>query len=117
MVVQKQIEQLEPRTPGECLWCRRQKAGMRVADAAKALGLSRGGLWRAETDQGPCPMWLGPLARAKPGLPEFLALARRRSGLGLGGVATALGVSRPTVHKMEREGNEKIIAFWLEKMG
>lgn len=112
----KMMRALEPKTPAEHLWTQRRAAGLGIHAAARALGMGHTTYWRCERGEHPIPALRGPLARAKPGLHVLLALARRRSGLGLAGVAAALKVSRVTVLKWERETDPRIIEFWSKKM-
>jgi DNA-binding XRE family transcriptional regulator len=100
----------------------RSGARMSRAEAAVELGLSVKRYAKIEDDSG----WLDAgltgeeAARVRkkiadivsPTIAEMCYLARRRSGLPLAKVEAALGTTRPTLHKMEREGNPRLVAFW-----
>lgn len=100
---------LRTRTQGEELWLARRALGRTQAAQARALGVSRGRLSLLELDaaQG------GPRVRFEPSLPLLLALARRRSRLGLRGVARAAGVSHRTLLKWEARADPKLVEFWV----
>ena len=103
---------LTRRTAGEELWCRRRKAGLGQARAAKRLGVGRTTLQAAEADATTLKRALA--ARFAPGLPELLALARQRSGWGLRGAARRAGISHVTLLLWEREADRRLIAFWTK---
>jgi len=52
---------------------------------------------------------LGPL---RPTIGELCFIARRRSGVTLIELERELGVSRPTLHAMERAGDPRVVATW-----
>jgi len=106
---------LTSRTPGEALWLARQTANQTSRQAARAAGMGKGRYHAAESDRGPIPRGLRGLQAKKVPLPILLALARRRSGLGLAGTALALKTSRVTVHAWEAAGDERLIHFWQKK--
>lgn len=105
-----------PRTPAEWLWARRRAAGLGIPAAAKALGIGRTTYGLCEQGQHPIPPPRGPMVRPEPTLPVLLALARRRSGMGLVRIAKALRISRVTLLRWEREADPRIIEFWSKKM-
>lgn len=111
--------ELYVRTPAEELWCRRRKAGLTGPEAAEDMGIGRTALWSAEAG-GQAAKHLARLAkliwREPPGLPELLALARRRQGWGLLGTSFKMGVSHTTLLKMEREGDKQLMILW-ESLG
>lgn len=99
-------------TPGEALWLWRRTRGLNQAEAATRLGIGRGLVSALELGRAtPGPGIRVPVVAATPGW--TLVLARRRSGLGLAGVAARLGVSRPTVLAMERRADPALTKFWL----
>lgn len=103
---------LSARTPAEELWLWRRSKGLTQRQAAARLGVGRGRLSRAERDgvlEPPHAAWR-PVS--DPGTPALLALARRRSGLGLRGVADAAGISHRTLLAWERDGAEALVAWW-----
>jgi transcriptional regulator with XRE-family HTH domain len=105
-------------TPGEVLRIARHRAGLTQREAASRAGVGKTAWWEAE--KGFAPALTPREARLRdvrrPSLPELLDLARRRSGLGLEGVAGLLGTSRVTLLALERAGDEGLRAFW-EKRG
>lgn len=101
------------RTPGEELWVRRRANGLTGLETATFFGIGRTALWEAET------LGKGAEALAKPrfwarppGLPELLALARRRQGWGLPGTARRCKVSHTTLLAAERRGDAWLVQFW-----
>lgn len=103
---------LAERTPAEELWLSRKAIGRTQGGQAAWLGVSRSSLQDSERN-GPVPMLLGlwqPVSG--PDLPLLLALARRRSGLGLTGVARRAGVSRVTVLAWEKNEDRRLLEFW-----
>ena len=101
---------LSIRTPGEDAWLSRKDRGLTQAEEARRLRVSRTTLWGLET--GLAPLRSDRRVRFDPSSSDLLLLARRRSGLGLHGVARAAGVSHPTVLDWERRGNPRLIRFW-----
>lgn len=105
---------LTVRTPGEALWLARKAAGVTAYQAAARAGVGRNAYRDAERDRlgavGPLKTDLPPVS--KPGLAALLALARRRSGLGLDGVAARVKASRVTVMAWERAGEPFLKLFW-----
>ncbi len=103
---------LTTRDAAEELWLWRKSRGATQRRAAEALGVGRNRLQAAERDAAhalPDAPWR-PI-RAVP-TPLLLALARRRSGLGLRGVAAAAGISHRTVILWERSGADPLVAWW-----
>lgn len=98
-------------TPGEALWLARRRAGRTLGEEAAARGCGRRQLLEAEQGRRAAPRGHGGPVEG-PTLPEALRLARRRWGAALGGLATALGVSRVTVHAWERRGDARLVLFW-----
>lgn len=109
---------LTVRTPGEDLWIARKAAGKTAIEAAALAGVSRHAYAETERDRnsGHAPFKTGLKRVLKPSVGLLLALARRRSGLGLAGLAKAGSVSRVTVHAWERAGRGELVRFW-EKRG
>lgn len=106
---------LTRRTPAEELWLSRRAIGRTQAGQAAWLGVSRSTLQAAERN-GPVPCLTGlwrPIQA--PGANLLLALARRRSGLGLRGVARAVGVCHVTVFNWESNGDQRLIDFWARR--
>lgn len=105
---------LTVRTPGEELWLARKAAGLTSYEAAARAGVGRNAYRDAELDRNPGAGGLKTGLRkvGKPGLPALLALARRRSKLGLGGVAARVKASRMTVLARERAGEPILKLFW-----
>jgi hypothetical protein len=100
------------RTPAEELWLSRKAIGRTQAGHAAWLGVSRSSLQASEL-YGPVPMLDGLWTPVKaPGANLLLALARRRSGLGLKGAARVIGVCHVTVFNWELKGDQRLIDFW-----
>lgn len=110
-------KELSRRTPGEELWLARKAAGKTAVEAAVLAGLPRHAYSDAERDRNgaPTPLKSGLRKVSRPSLPLLLALARRRSGLGLAGVVRAYGVSKVTVLARERAGSPSLLAFWTKR--
>ena len=110
----KFLKDLGRRTPGEELWLARKAAGLTAYQAARRAGVGRGRYRDAERDRKPgvAPAQAGLKAVPRPDLAALLALARRRSGLGLAGVAARVKATRPTVHAWERAGEPFLKLFW-----
>lgn len=107
---------LRRRTPGERFWLARRAAGLSGPEAALRAGLGKNALYEAERGLRPVPgLREARLKPVRPGLPELLALARRRAGTGLGGLAEALGTSRVTALARERAGDPDLRGFWARK--
>lgn len=105
---------LAVRTPAEELWLSRRAIGRTQAGQAAWLGVSRSTLQASEL-YGPTPCLTGlwkPIPA--PETPLLLVLARRRSGLGLQGVAEGLGVSRVTVLRWEKAADPRLSSFWAK---
>lgn len=105
-------------TAGERLWLARKAAGLTQVKAAKRAGVGENAYAGAEKDlnaavRGPVP---GIPAVRRPTMAQMLALARRRSGLGLRGLAKAGSVTKVTVLAWERAGRPELVRFW-EKRG
>lgn len=109
---------LAARTPAEELWLARKAAGLTSEQAALAAGIGRSAYRAAELGRIPlpAPFKTGLVKVRAPSTPLLLALARRRSGLGLAGLAKAGSVSRVTVLAWERAGRGELVRFW-EKHG
>lgn len=105
------------RTPGEDLWLARKAAGLTQVEAASRAGLGENAYGDAEKDRraAPRPPEAGIRAVPSPGAPLLLALARRRAGIGLDGLARALSVSKVTVLAAERRGDERLVRFWRKR--
>lgn len=101
------------RTPGEELWVRRKEAGLTMPKAARAAGLGRTTWWLYESGRkAPPAEVLGP-RRAFISLPTLLALARKRSGLGIHRTARTLGpMSHVTLLAREARGDPSLRAAW-----
>jgi len=104
---------LTHRTPAEELWLWRRAKGFTGPEAAGRLGVGRTYLWRAESGSAALRRAPRPL-RCIP-LPLLLRLARRRSGLGLRGVARAAGVSHQTLLVQEAEGRDELVEWWRRR--
>lgn len=103
---------LATRTPAEELWLWRRSKGLSQKAAAKALGVGRGRLSRAERDGvlgAPGGGWRPIKA---PGTDLLLALARRRYGKGLRRTAAEAGISHRTLILWERAGSPDLAAWW-----
>lgn len=103
------------RSAAEELWLARKAIGRTQAVQAAWLGVSRSTLQASERD-GPVPSLSGlwkPIST--PETPLLLALARRRSGLGLRGAARAVGVCHVTVFNWENQGDQRLIDFWARR--
>lgn len=104
------------RTPGEELWLARKAAGWTQVDAAREAGVPRDAYVDVEAGRKPVSKAVRrAVGRVRPDLPALLALARRRSGIGLGGLAAALSVSRVTVLAAERRGDPALVRFWHKR--
>jgi hypothetical protein len=116
--VASQGKALYARAPGEELWLRRRLAGLTGPQAAKALGIGRTALWEAEARGKGARQLLG-LAKLlwgkPPGLPDLLALARRRQGWGLLGTAGRCKISHTTLLAAERRGDAWLAEFWSRR--
>lgn len=108
------IGDLGTRTPGEELWLARKAAGLTSYEAAARAGVGRGRYRDAERDRNPAldPLKTGLRRVSRPSLALLLALARRRSGLGLNLVAELVGVSKVTLHAREGRVDAGLRAFW-----
>jgi hypothetical protein len=104
---------LRVRTPGEELWCRRRKASLTGPEAATRLGIGRTLLWLAEKDLASVDGARG--LAGPPGLPQLLALARRRQGWGLLSTAQWVGVSHTTLLAWEKAGDRRLQKDWERK--
>lgn len=113
-------------TPGEILYLWRKRKPSRsgrvfgrngssfsMAEAATELGVSPGEYSRGELDEAPLAGIT--LPTIEPTLPELCLIARRRSGLTLTDVERLLHVSRPILHRMEREGNSRVVQLWTAR--
>lgn len=100
-------------TPAERWWVWRHRLRLNQLRAAKRAKLTRSLYQRVELEVVAltCPHPLGRVT-----LPEQLRVLRRRSKLGLSGVARGLGVSRPHVHKLEARGDAVLVKFWEERL-
>jgi DNA-binding XRE family transcriptional regulator len=116
--MKKPSKYLGRRTPGEKLWLARRAAGKTSYEAAALAGVGRNAYREAERDENPAPAPLktGLKPVSRPSLALLLALARRRSGLGLDRTAKVLSISRMTVLAAERRGDPALVRFW-EKRG
>jgi len=105
---------LRTRTPGERLWLARKGLGLSQVQAAALAGVGETAYGKAEKVLfgAPTPFKSPFPPISKPSLPVLLALARRRSGLGLDGTAAALGVSKVTLLAWERDGGPGLKVFW-----
>lgn len=99
---------------GGRLWLWRRHEGLTGHRAAAALGMGRNAYWEAEDGRRALEFPVPSIG--KPPLPLLLQLARKRSGLGLAGTASRLGITHPTLLKRERAGDGEIRSFW-EKRG
>lgn len=106
---------LTVRSAAEELWLARKAIGRTQAGQAAWLGVSRSALQGAELGRPtPCLNGLWKPIQA-PETPLLLALARRRSGLGLRGAARLMGVSHVSVFKWEMSGDQRLIDFWARR--
>lgn len=108
---------LTRRTSGEELWIARKAAGLTQVEAARRAGVGETAYLAAEKDRNPPRIASVPgISRVRaPSLGALLALARRRSGLGLGGVAAGLRVTKVTVLTWERAGDYRLRNFWTRR--
>ena len=104
------MKDLTVRTPGEELWCRRRAAGLTTAQAAALLGVGRRKLCQLQRATDPLKTALPP-----PGMPQLLALARRRQGWTLRQTAERLKISHVTLLRREAKADPDIIAFWVKR--
>lgn len=105
------------RTPGEELWLSRKANGLTSYEAAARAGVGRNRYRDAELGRnpGPTPLKTGLRRVSKPSLALLLALARRRSELGLLEIVRFLQTSRVTLHAMEGRGDPILQEFWVRR--
>lgn len=100
-----------PPAPAERPWLWRRSRGLNQVEAAARLGVGRGLVSAVERGLAdPARLGAVPVVAATGSL--ALALARRRSGLGLAGAAARLGVSGVTLLAMERRADPVLVEFW-----
>ena len=101
------------RTSGEELWVLRRASGLTGLQAATFFGIGRTALWEAEAHGKGAEAMARPRFWARPpGLPQLLALARRRQGWGLAETARRCKISHMTLLKREKAGCPILKAFW-----
>jgi hypothetical protein len=106
-------------TPGEALWLARRRMGMTAVDFAAAYGVSVERLRDAERDKIDAFTIAGDIpvpGQLSPG--EFSALARRRSGLSLEGLAKKRRTTKMTINKQEFDRTQTAIdlaRYWAER--
>ena len=105
---------LRTRTPGEKLWLTRRAAGKTSYEAAALAGVGRNVYREAERDERTpaTPFKTGFRTIPRPSLALLLALARRRSGLGLAGTASRTKTTPPTLLARDRAGDPLLVLFW-----
>lgn len=100
-------------TQGERLWAWRKARGLTQAQAAGRLGTTRHRLQAMEAGAIDGQSLARRVRNSEVALPGLLALARRRAGVGLEGLAQALGTSRVTVLAREARGDARLRAWWV----
>ncbi|MDE2021160.1 MAG: hypothetical protein KGJ13_12560, partial [Patescibacteria group bacterium] len=94
----------------------RDGAGLSRAEAAAAVGATLEDWDRCEIGAVPNRRLLKLLGdQPPPAVGELCRIARRRSGVPLAEIEATMGVARPTLHRMERVGYPRLIAYWQER--
>lgn len=97
-------------TDAERLWLDRRRRGETQDQAGQRRNVGRARQWRQETGREPVPD-----ASSLPdsvSAAERLQLARRRAGLALRALATALSVSKVTILDWERKADPRLVTYW-----